>query len=1317
MLAVNIRKEVRQYQNLERHDDIRLDDSWIEFGDDRKCDFLVYKMRFKDEDTNEWNEAYKAVRFSRLVGVPRELREQESMMDIFGDILSGIWSSDIDFVHVVARVRKPVERVLFLYGAQGVSTDLEEAKDIAREGYAAIRAGLRGSFAQLRLEQLSAEDAETLREKMYDMRYVQMIRGIPKARRAAAGSSQSSLMGHLANPEEEQQLEELVRGIENEFVMITVASPVPFRSINTWLHNHAREQSVWESEKQGTKGISAGLSLPMVLAGSTGLGESTSTSLSEGVSETIGSSVTETIGVSEGVGYSEGTTDTVGENYGVSESVGQSKSVSYGESETHSTSWSQSETHTIGTSYTQSEGQSEGVSRGESISHSTGTSESWGESESYGTSQSISDSTSYSRSQSTSTSHSQGLSSSEGQSWNEGTSGNTSYNRGVNVGRGENLGHSQGFGESRGFSGNTSESTSLGSDMGRSSSQNFSIGGNKSIEAGVSAGRLAQGGTSTGGSLTHQTGTSSSSGLSSGVNYGTSQGWNQGMDLSESFNRGWSSSFGESEGISIGEGWSRGQGFSQSTGTSESWGSSSSTGLGEGVSQSLSRGESLSHGTSFSRGFSESTSRGETVGFSSGRSFSTSVGTSESISRGTSYGESVSRGVSRGESFSESLTRSDSYGQSVSRSQSESQSYSRSTTDSEARGFSKNRGESQSTGYSQGLTQSRGMSASMAFGPSISASKSVQWKRMDIETLVEIMEYQRARLRQMVNSGGWFVDVYLLTSDIEAKEQAALLARSAFWAGDSLPQPVQVIEPDEEWNEHLLVHASCFSACTARENTPELMEPYKFSTILLPQELSAYTHIPRGEFGGVSTVTERIPLLAVPETTGNLYMGKVISPETGDVTNIPYHFNENTLMHTLVAGASGTGKTVSSIRYVNSILEHVGCGAVILDWKMDWRSLLQFLPPERGRFYGLDPGSTMPIEMNLLEPPEYISPTTWRDKVIESMCVAFGLGTKQYGILYKHLTELFYENDIIRFVAFRRDGTTRVIEKNYQENQDGYRSIKIPENGYPEVHPDWRENIRHVTLATLYMRLREVREIGLDRNSRGLADTYDSLLTRLEYYVSGELRRLYASERREAIRISDFVHGSMVTVLEGGNLDSLNKVFVITLFMEGLFMYAKEKFRRNGNKVDSEVLVVLEEAHNVIPGSRSNNDTPLPITESIWEVAFNEARGYGLYLTAIVQVPSAIPTNITANCSNLIVHRLGNEEDTNVVSTLLIRDSQRDHRDIPRFLTRLPVGMAVVKQSRVRNLWEMEPAVIAVDYLTVDTPSDEVLVDLLESEK
>lgn len=1301
-MAVAIDRKLRQYQNLEKHDDIRLVDSWIEFTEDGRCDFLVYKLKFKDEDSDEWEDVYKAVRFLRLLGVPRELREEETHLDIFADVLSALWSSDVDLVHVITRVKKPVERVLFLYGIQGVSYDLDEAKEIAREGYVSMRASLRGSVPQIRIEQLSAEDAEILREKMYDMKFVQMIRGVPKPRRAAAGSSQSTLMGHLSVTDAEQQIEELVRGIDDEFVMITVASPVPFPALNDWLYNHTKEQSLWASEKEGTKAISVGLSMPMVLAGSMGTGESTGTSLSEGVSETTGTSLTETTGLSEGVGFTESTTETVGESRSYSESVGQSHGVTVGESETHSQQWSQSETHTVGTSISLSEGFTETHSEGQSTTLTHGTSESWGETETSGTSRGTSIGETRGQTFSEGESHSQNRGSSQSDGGSLTRSQSENRTRTATSGFTESVQASESYQHSGGIGGGFTEGGSINTGMGRTtgSGMSGSLGNDYAIGGSVSSS------------------TSSTGNLSQGLTTSASDNWTLSGGGGATYGEGYATNFSNSDGLSLGEGISEGETWSNTVTTGKAWGTTRSLSDSFSQSTSQSQSESFSRATSNTRGVSESLAQGRSVGLSRGTSVGTTTTSSESISRGTSYGESYSRGISRSESFTDSFTRSEGYSQSNSRSVGEASSYSRSTTDSEARGYSRNRGESMSRGYTQGLSHNRGMSASMAFGPSISASKSVQWKRMDIETLVELMELQRKRLQEMVRSGGWFVDVYLLTGDIDTKEQAATLARAAFWSNETGPQPVQVIEPTLDWAEHLKLHATCFSACTSREETPGIMEPYQFTTILLPEELAAYTHLPRGEFGGVTTVVERIPLFAVPETTGKIYMGKVISPETGDVTNVPYNFNEDTLMHTLIAGASGSGKTVSAIRYVDSILRNVDCGAVILDWKMDWRALLQYLPEERSRFFGLDSSSKFPIKMNLLEPPEYISPTTWRDKVIESMCVAFGLGSKQYGILYKHLTELFYEHDVIRFVNYRRDGGTRVLEKVWEQVGDTtYRAIKIPENGYPEVHPDWKQNIKKVTLATLYMRLRQVREIGLDRNSRGLADTYDSLLTRLEYYVSGELRQLYASEAPDNIRISDFVHGNMVTVLEGGNLDSLNKVFVINVFMQGLFMYAKEKFRKNGNKVDNEVLVVLEEAHNVIPGDEKGNDMPLPIAESIWEIAFNEARGYGMYLAAIVQVPSKIPSNITANCSNLIVHRIGKEEDAGVVTTLLTRDGQRDHRDVPRFLTRLPVGMAVVKQSRVRNLWEMEPSVVSVDYLAVDTPSDETLEGFLGIER
>lgn len=1303
---ISTNNQLYGFDLLNKHEDIKIIKSWIDYDEETgTANQLMYHLQFKDEDTDEWEEAYKAVKFLRLTGVPRVLREQESMIDIFDDCLAALYGNDVDFVHVIARMKKPIETVLFLYGVQGVAYDQEEAIQIAVENYAALTGTLRGSFSQIRFEKLKHEHAEWLREKMYDMKYLHVIRGIPQQRRSAGSQSQSSIMGHTSVPNAEEQLEELVRGIENEFVMVTVASPVAFDDINRWLDNTSKELSVWASEKEGTKSINVGIGMPIVLGGSLGQGENVGTSLSQGESETVGQSFTETSGVSDGVGYSEGLTEGVSRTRGISETVGETYGVSLGESESWGESWGTSRSVTRGRSFTVSEG----LSVGESFSQSQSTSESFSETHSQSISQSQSFSDTYGISES------QGFSQSTGRNWGEsfGQSFGGSFTESDTWSRS----HSQGISENRGVSLTEGFSENIGQDFGHGRNTGANLNLNTQLQQSLGLG------TGSGLQLKNpllsflpnaNLSESTSGGSGIGVNLGDnwSEGWSK--SLGKTFNLAETHGIGStrSEGTSYGGSISRGENWGETRSLSEGWSETFSRNQGISRSQGWTFGETYGRSEGISTGRTLGSSTGITVGMSSGRNWSVSQGWSESTTVGESYGRSHTLGVSRTESFSSNISQSESYGESLSRSASESRSVSHSKTESQAHAYSRNKGTSQNTAITHGTSTSRGLNASMTFGPSIGASKSVRWERKDIDNIVRLIEMHRMRLLEMVRTGGWYVDVYLLTPDIETKEQAATLARTAFW-GPNVPSPIQVLEPSHEWQEHLKVHAFCFSACTAPERTPDIMEPYAFSTILLPSELAAYTHLPRGEFGGIQTTVERIPLFAVPETKGNLYMGKVISPETGEATGIPYNFNEKALMHTLIAGASGSGKTVSAIRYVHSILKHVGCGAVILDWKMDWRALAEFVEPDKFNFYGLDPYSVRPIEMNIFVPPQYILPTTWRDKVIESMCVAFGLGSKQFGILYKHITEEMYEKDVIRYIRTRDDGTTEVIPKSY-ETRDGYETIRIPDDGIPEVHPDWEKNIRKVTLATLYTRMRRALE-NLDPRSRALADSYDSLLTRLEYYVIGELRKLYASTSPNAVRISDFVHGQNVTVLEGGNLDALNKKFIINLFMSGLFLYAKEKYRRNGNKVDHETLIVLEEAHQVIP--HNNENLPLDLGENVFEAAFNEARGYGLYLTAIVQVPHVLPPNIPSNCSNLIVHRLGSKEDAEMMTVSLIRDAVRDHRDIPRYLTRLPIGQAVVRQSRVFNVWDAEPVLIAVENLKVPVPSDDVLAELLSRKK
>lgn len=83
------------------------------------------------------------------------------------------------------------------------------------------------------------------------------------------------------------------------------------------------------------------------------------------------------------------------------------------------------------------------------------------------------------------------------------------------------------------------------------------------------------------------------------------------------------------------------------------------------------------------------------------------------------------------------------------------------------------------------------------------------------------------------------------------------------------------------------------------------------------------------------------------------------------------------------------------------------------------------------------------------------------------------------------------------------------------------------------------------------------------KSNNGMQDAYDSILAKLESFYSGELKPMYCCEDvDDIIRIEDLIDGKRIVVLEGGDLDSSTKKFVIELISHGLFMYSRLKEQR-----------------------------------------------------------------------------------------------------------------------------------------------------------
>lgn len=1083
------------------------------------------------------------------------------------------------------------------------------------------------------------------------------------------------------------------------------------------------------SFSEGTSS-SIGSSLSEGVSHVVGASETTTQSLNHGFSASQGTSAS--WGTSQG--YSANWSEGIGLTEGISSSSGgsfsQSSSTSEGVSTSYSSGYSQG--------YSFSQGTSEGFSTGMNWGNSTGMSESFNHGGSQTVTQGASATNSeahtvtanasgnlwvvkgsYGESFASTASGASSLSNAIGESWGNSVSGNMGYSSGLSVSHNEGISMSAGesVGQSWSAGGGTSNSVSQGTSEGA----NWSNGVTSSTSQSSSQGAGFSYGTSESTGLSQSTGSSFSFGESSAnaisENYGStiSSGISQseGVSISNgiSTSEGYSSSFGTgySYGTSESSTYSNSQGVSQSTGTSSS--TSQSTGMGESVSttQSASNGISYSAGESNSLGSSQSYGISESSGISYGSSSSLSEGTSESWSTGNSNSASQSYGTSVSDGFSETVGISQGFGTTVSEGTSATKGTSTSVGKTVSEGVSVGRSEgigtsiSDSIGLSKGTTTSEGISqsqavgktesettalavasgmsntrslgssSSMALGPSISYNKSAQWFDENKANVVEVLDEQRNRLMSAIKQGAFYVDVYILTADEESKKAASVLATTA-WYGDVWPSPIQVVEPDPVWAEHLMAHASVFSACTAAEEAIELMEGYKFSTVLLPEELSAYCHPPRFEGGDMTTVFEAIPYFRLPgKMDGEAFLGWCVSTETGKPTEIEYRINRKNMMHTLISGSSGSGKTVTSLRFISELSNNYGYGATILDWKDDWRSLMYVIPEEKFRFYSLGTTPVNRLQFNPLAIPDGVDVDLWVDSVVEAFCLGFGLGQRGYEILWRNLGKLYSK------------------------------------------HGAWKDTTRskHLTLMDLYNEVdNEIKDKGA-RKQAGFGDVeaYNRVLARMGYFTN-EDSRLYGmfGNPEHPVPIEDLAAPGMITVLEAQGMKGPQKSFLLGLVAAGIFQVARV-LDENGKKRYTEVehMIVFEEAHQVIKGADGDDAAAGVTEESTYEVMWNEARSAGLYMVALAQMPTHMPGSVLANTRVYITHQMGSDEDIDFLARRMLRDPKIEHKDFSRFFEKVPLGWAAVQTRRIEKHYTAEPVLVKIEMIEAPRPSDDQL--------
>lgn len=1105
-----------------------------------------------------------------------------------------------------------------------------------------------------------------------------------------------------------------------------------------------------------TQGTTTGNSYTIGQTTGQTIGTTDGTTVGQTLGHTTGTTIGQTTGTTDGTttGHTVGTTTGTTDGYTTGHTTGNTRGVTDGTTVGHTTG----NTITDTTGRTSTQGYTEGLTRGNTAGNTITDTTTNGRTRNWSISNTESDSVN--------------LSTSDTHTDNHNLNFNAGFNYVANVGGGAGFGSSDADGSTQG-TGHTA-STGIVNGGGTTYSQAHAVGNSNSSSASVSQSNSYSLGTtnshSVGNSNSYSNSNSHSISNSVSDSYSTSNSHSVSNSKSDSYSDSTSHSVSNSQSKSQSDSYSNSisnsnshsVSNSQSTSDSVSRGLTNSNSLSNSTSNSMSKSlsnstanslsNSLSNSKSFSQSFStahglsESISQGHSVGRSLSHSMGNSVSDSitETASKGVSHANShaTSEGVTRSQSMGKStgVTNSMSQGQStglgktantgLSQSLSDAQGVSKGTTTGDSRGTGTTTGKSQALSNAQGISNAQsnalgvGQGLNFSFGPTVGVSRTYQIFDEEKGNLIKLLDIQNNRMHLATQMGAFYVDAYVVSYTPQAKKAIGLAAVNSF-GGNTEIGTIQVVDPDEFTTNHLLKHASVYEPCTMKETIPNVADGYLWSTLMLTNELAALTHLPRVETGGASTVATNIPAFSVfANKNGEIFFGNQINYEDG-VPKYDYFFDKKEFMHTLVCGASGCGKTTSAVRMAREVIRNYpDFKLFVLDWKKSWRVLKKFAPNgiDDFDFYGLDYNSIRPIKMNVYVPPKYLGISQWTSQMHEALCLGYGFGNKMLSVLDKAARILFLL----------------------------YGVLEMDENGIPRETPNAREEIWHVNLSKVYKIVNLMKEgkgwdkgkaslreetnkyIALGKKDkagkeaqemidgwlaeagRGMQDAFDSILSKLEPYYSGELKGLYCCDNIEGVdagkcvRIDELIDGKRIIVLEGGDLDSPSKKFVCQTIASGAFRYCSAK--KNIEQRVEKRFFIMEEAHRIIENPQQGNASPLGVTEDIFNIIFNEGREFGLYAMAIVQAPSELPPAIVTNCSILIIHRLGYQDDIDLMSVDLCRNTRLDSRDIPIFLAKLPIGQAIVRINNTANHQESEPVLIQVARCETEPPDNEELI-------
>ena len=628
------------------------------------------------------------------------------------------------------------------------------------------------------------------------------------------------------------------------------------------------------------------------------------------------------------------------------------------------------------------------------------------------------------------------------------------------------------------------------------------------------------------------------------------------------------------------------------------------------------------------KGTSEGSSTTKTTGENDGTSISTNTGKSVNITDGTT--ESTSSGASNSSSSGTSKNAS--------------------VTDHNKH-RSGNESQTKGTSESTSIAKNIGTNTSKQTGSSSSESREFSDKAVQ-EWVSYIDDVLLKRIQIGKNKGLYLSNIYLLSHSEASVLKLGNTARSIFSGEEANKSPLTLKKVTAS---HEITTLKNFQFPTLKGTESQDKNAHQFNLLmsknpfnkyscnwLSTNELSVVAGLPQKEVVGL-TLKEEVEFgLNITKKVADdnkLFLGNLIKSGLNQKTEVSID-KRDLDKHTFIAGVTGSGKTTTCHRILNSAQMPF---LVIEPAKTEYRVLTK--KHKDILIFTLGNDNVAPFRLNPFEFFPHENITSRVDMIKASIESAFDMEAA--------IPQLI-EAAIYR--CYEVKGWNIANSKNSQYEDPFAQGVYA----FP-------------TLADLIAMTEEiVKEQGFD--DRLKQDYIGSIKARLQGLLIGSKGQMLNTPR--SINFKELAQRNVILELEeirNPGEKSLIMGFVLANLNEAV-RSNHEEYRKRGEKFRH--ITLIEEAHRLLSKYEAGDSSNKKRGVETFSDMLAEVRKYGESLIIVDQIPNKLTPEVLKNTNTKIIHKLFAQDDKEAVgNTMALSDEQKE------FLSNLEPGRVILSSS------------------------------------